>query len=166
MKKKQLTPTQFSKVVDKHNAATSGLTPARSRAAFLAQPREVAGLTIHPVHLGAQILLEEINHPILKVAKASSPEEAAAISIGARDVLHLIFIFAQPEQAWSALGDSREAFDAAARDFSFSVPPAVVAEAVPVIRDMLFQSGRTIPGTSQESEGADPFPASQPRPQG
>lgn len=166
--KKKLTPQQFESVVDQHNESTQGRTPERARAALLAQPREVEGLRIHPVTLGIQILLEEINHPVLQAAKAASAEEAAAVQIGARDVLHLIFIFAQPEEAWRAIGMSRENFNASARDFGFSVSPSIVAAATPVIRDMLFQSGRTLPGaaTTTEGEGADPLAGSQPQPQG
>ena len=165
--KKKLTPTKFAKVVDDHNAETQGRTPERARSAFLAQPREVAGLTIHPSNLGTQILLEEINHPILEVAKAQTADEAAAVQIGARDILNLIYIFAQPEEAWRTIGMSRENFNAAARDFGFSVAPTVVAEVIPVIRDMLFQSGRTLPGSpNAESEATDPLAGSQPQPQG
>lgn len=165
MKKKQLTPAKFAQVVDDHAAATEGRTPTRAREALLAGPREVAGLTIHPVTLGTQILLEEINHPVLKVASAESPEAAALIQIGARDVLHLIYIFAHPEEAWRTIGLSRENFFAAAREFGFSVAPGVVAEVIPVIRDMLFQSSRTLPA-AKESGGADPLAGSQPQPQG
>jgi len=167
MKKKQLTPSQFSQVVDDHAAATQGRTPVRARQALLAGARDVAGLTIHPVTLATQILLEDINHPVLQVAKADSQEAASAIQIGARDVLHLIYIFAHPEEAWRTIGLSRENFLAAARDFGFSVAPAVVAEVIPVIRDMLFKSGRTLPGSPSEESGGDgPLDASQPQPQG
>jgi hypothetical protein len=104
---------------------------------------------------------------VLTVAKAESPEAAAAIQIGARDILNLIFVFAHPEEAWRTSAMSRENFFSAARDFGFSVAPAVVAEVIPVIRDMLFQSGRTLPGSaSKESGDADPLAGSQPQPQG
>lgn len=166
MKKKQLSEAKFGAAVDAHNAENQGRTPERARAAFLAGPRDVAGLTIHPCTLATQILLEEINHPILQVSKAQSEAEAAAVVVGARDILNLIFVFAKPEEAWRTLGYSRENFNAAARDFGLSVAPQVVGEVIPVIRDMLFQSGRTIPaGNHSESEATDPLAGSQPQAQ-
>ena len=165
--KKKLTPAQFAKTVDAHNAKTQGLTPERARSAFHAGSREVAGLTISPVTLATQILLEEIGHPVLQIFKAASPEAAEAIQIGARDVLNLIFVFAHPEEAWRTIAMSRENFNVSARDFGFSVSPEVVAQVIPVIRDMLFKSGRTLPAPAgQESEGSDPLDGSQPQPQG
>lgn len=170
MKKSAALPAkQFLDTVEAHETATAGKTPQRAREALLAQPIEVAGYTVHPASLNSQILLEEIDHPILRAAQAPDAETAAATPFTGRDVLNLIYIFTHPEEAWRTMGMSKENFLAAAARFGFQVAPAAVGELVPAIRDMIFKSGRTTPGTNEEggdeeAGDRDPLPPSQ-RPQ-
>lgn len=164
MKKKTPQPPastqKFLASVDAHAESTAGRTPEIARHALLAQPVQVAGLTVHPPSLATQILLEEIDHPILKAAAAKSEEEAAAAAakFGARDVLTLIYIFTNPADAWRTMGYSKENFHAAARDFAMGTPPQVVAEIVPVIQRMLTTANRAVPGATHTGSGAaDPL---------
>lgn len=168
---KQLPPKKFLDVVDAHNAKTEGRTPDRVRAGLMAQPITVGGLTIHPVSIGVTILLEDIDHPILQLSQAKTQEERLAIAetIGGRDLLRLIYIFAQPEDAWRTMAMSKENFEVAARDFGFSVPQQTVAEVMPVIRDMIVSAPQTIPtqiGQDSEGSSGDPLAQSQRPPLG
>ena len=163
-KNRQLPASKFFQVVESHEEATGGRTPARAREALLAGPIEVAGLTVHPASINSQILLEDIDHPILKMAAASSAEEAAKVTMGARDVLNLIFIFTNPEEAWRTMGMSKDNFLASARDFGFTVAPSAIQPLVAAIRDTLFNAGRSIPGGNTESEeSGDPLAQSRPQ---
>lgn len=160
MKKKKpaLTPTEFAQVVDAHNEASQHRTPQIARHALLAQPIQVAGLTVHPPSLLTQILLEEIDHPILRAAAARTEEDAQAVAITSRDILTLIFIFTQPDEAWRTIGMSKENFAASARDFGMSIPAHIVAELVPAIQGMLRTANRAIPAEAGKgSEGAHPL---------
>ncbi len=104
---------------------------------YLATGVEVAGYTILPPTLATQILLEEIDHPILRAATAGSEDDAAKVSMGGRDILNLIFIFAKTEEAMRTMGMSRDNFAAAARTFAMNLPPSAVPEMVAAIKGML-----------------------------
>lgn len=168
-KARQLPAKKFFETVEAYEQTTGGRTPARARAALLAGPVEVAGYTVHPASLNSQILLEEIDHPILRAAQAGSPEAAAAVPITSRDILNLLFIFTKPEEAWRTMGMSKENFLASARDFGFTVSPAAIQPLVNAIRDTLFTASRTIPGGDQEGgdeetgEAHDPLAPSRPQ---
>lgn len=149
---------EFIDTVEAHNAATAGKTPQRAREALLAGPREIGeGLTIHPANLCTQIILEDIAHPIMKVIAASSPEEALKVELTGRDVLNLIFIFAQPEEAWRALSMSKDNFYSSARQLGMKISPQIVPVALETIRDMLIASARSVPGNTTGSEANDPL---------
>jgi hypothetical protein len=159
-KPKQLPGQAFVNAVDQHEQATIGRSPQRTRNAFLAQPVIVDGVSIYPVNLSIQILLEDLDHPILKSARAATPEEAAKIQFSARDLLRLIFIFSDPEEAYRSFGMSRENFEASARDFGFSLPPGVTTKVLPAIMDSIRKTNQSIPGvadTSTEGQAADPL---------
>lgn len=160
---RELPAREFLNVVSEHESATAGRSPQRTRNAFLAQPTEIAGVPIYPLNLAMHILLEDLGHPILKAAQASTAEEAAKVAISARDVLQLIFIFSDPEEAYRSFGMSRENFEASARDFGFTVSPGVAGQLLPAIIESIRTANQSIPGiadTSAEGQDKDPLASS------
>jgi hypothetical protein len=96
----------------------------------------VGGFNVRSHSMVTQILLEAIDHPILKAVKEGG-EALDALVLDSTSALTLIFIFVEPDEAWRTNGYSRANFLASARDFAFRLPPSAVDGLVTAIKGEL-----------------------------
>lgn len=127
-------------------------TPAVVRDAMLARPREVAGITLHPLNLDTLWILEACAHPL-------ATPGADADKLTPLQLAQLVFAFAAPDAALEHAGQEREEgatlspFDRAA--FSYlrtHVPLGEMATVTAALVRLLTEGLATAPGAG----GANP----------
>lgn len=124
-KKPTTLPTE--KLPEIVNRPTTGI----ENTALTAQPIEVEGFLVHPVSLAIQIMLEEINHPVIAFTSES------AKPLNPHDIIKLLFIFVQPKEAYENLGYSREKFEVSAQNFALSVPSNLLPKFLEAIKTQM-----------------------------
>jgi hypothetical protein len=154
----------IGEAIDRANEAARHRGPSRARKAMLAQPLTVGPITIDTLNLLTHLCLEEIGHPMLV------PDSPDAPKVRPRDVLNMLYIFANPDDAYEIIGgvaDQPEALAAISRAsaaWARSIPAHLIPELQAAVR-RAYSAGQP-PGADlsapqpapSESEGADPLP--------
>jgi hypothetical protein len=130
MKKEEIQRMEaIAEASDAHNERSQKISPTRAREALMSGPRRIGRILLHPPSLLHTCCLEAIEHPILGL----DPDAKAR----PLDVVHLIYIFAEPQRAFDLLEEEgKSAFTAAARAFAGTIPAGDVNDLVDAIREL------------------------------
>ena len=141
--------------------AAAAQTPRTVRRAMLAGPREVCGVTLHPLSLDILWTLEAVGHPLGTPDSAPSADP----SLKPLHIAQMIYAFAKPSAALelasladdSAPGDKLTAFDRAA--FAFIRTHNLftsLAELGAAVAAMITEGLAAAPGAENPAQAAQP----------
>lgn len=147
----KIAPKQ-KKIVETVNSAVDASegTPSRVIKTFSPSDITISGMKISKCGLGILGLLEEIDHPLIKLAMGEE-----GVKIGVRDIQRAVYIFADPRGAKNASAVGKLDETAEAWVMENEVPADAVSKLPQIFVGMIEGNFSMIPGAGADREACE-----------